>query len=288
MNFSDIAPPQIFLLRRPPSDLDSACVTMMQCPGTWVTQDQDYAPPDDLLAGTETSDDASQVIVRLAPYDRVEDARHALDDAAAAGRDVADFAPPGPAHFAAAGLNPTCDVVLLGTAHVSHESCAQVRAAVAAFRPDIVVVELCEQRRILLAPPPEGGRAPPKLDEMLRQYQSGKANPLHLVLAWFSAAAAAEFGTEVGAEFRAAADAARGIGAKLVLGDRALAATVARVWAAVSTWHRLCLVPAVVGGVVQLGISGEDMELEMENLKAKAAQEDHVARRDSLPRTFSD
>ena len=205
---------------------------------TWITQDAAYAPPDDLLGDGSGGDDAANnVVMRLSPYNRVADARRLIAAARAEGREgLEDLAPIGPAALLARGLNPTCDVRLLGTAHVSAESCDQVRAAIAAFKPDVVVLELCKQRKILVQPLPPGGEGAPQkvptLEEMLRQYKSGTANPLHLIMSWFSAVAAAELGTSVGAEFRAAHEAARAIGAGVVFGDRLLTATIARVYAA--------------------------------------------------------
>lgn len=43
----------------------------------------------------------------------------------------------------------------------------------------------------------------------------------------------------VGADFRSAYEAALEVGAKVVLGDRAVNLTLARTWAALSTWERL-------------------------------------------------
>ena len=42
-----------------------------------------------------------------------------------------------------------------------------------------------------------------------------------------------------GAEFRAAAVAAEAVGASVLLGDRPVDITIARVWAALSTWHKV-------------------------------------------------
>ena len=38
------------------------------------------------------------------------------------------------------------EIILLGTAHVSQQSCDEVKAAIAAKKPDCVAIELDEQR----------------------------------------------------------------------------------------------------------------------------------------------
>jgi pheromone shutdown protein TraB len=133
----------------------------------------------------------------------------------------------------------TADTFLVGTAHVSPASCADAAAAVAALRPRVVVLELCSQRKGMLLTPDARATAKKSLPEALAEWRAGRASLLLAIYAWMlSAASDAMGGAAVGSEFRAAAEAAEGVGARIILGDRPVSVTVARTWAALSPWDR--------------------------------------------------
>jgi hypothetical protein len=46
----------------------------------------------------------------------------------------------------------SCDVYLVGTAHVSQESCREVEAVISALKPQAVFLELCSSRLSILTP----------------------------------------------------------------------------------------------------------------------------------------
>ncbi|PKI68611.1 hypothetical protein CRG98_011015 [Punica granatum] len=46
----------------------------------------------------------------------------------------------------------TCDVYVVGTAHVSQESCREVQAIISYLKPEVVFLELCSQRVAVLTP----------------------------------------------------------------------------------------------------------------------------------------
>uniref|UniRef100_A0A2P2K0C8 TraB domain-containing protein n=1 Tax=Rhizophora mucronata TaxID=61149 RepID=A0A2P2K0C8_RHIMU len=48
--------------------------------------------------------------------------------------------------------NGTCDVYLVGTAHVSQESCIEVQAVINSLKPQVVFLELCSSRVAVLTP----------------------------------------------------------------------------------------------------------------------------------------
>jgi hypothetical protein len=57
------------------------------------------------------------------------------------------------------------DVYLVGTAHVSMESADDVRRAIQAHKPNVVALELCEARRVMLYPmAPQGNAFSKELD----------------------------------------------------------------------------------------------------------------------------
>jgi pheromone shutdown protein TraB len=151
-------------------------------------------------------------------------------------------------------------VWLLGTAHLSRRSAADVAAAVAALRPNAVVVELCRSRAGMMyadesldaaATAPANGNALALGGEsfgaaLARSLKLGGGGAL-LLRAVLGAAArraagagsdAADAAPALGAEFAAARVAAEGIGATLVLGDRPVEITLRRALAASSPAER--------------------------------------------------
>jgi pheromone shutdown protein TraB len=154
-------------------------------------------------------------------------------------------------------------VLVLGVAHASRRSAADVDRVIRSVRPDNVVVELCRSRASLLRtrvgaseegggeggsgnsatktqnPVPLGG-ASSFAEAFARSLRlGGQAGlVLQLALGWRARAATnptlalADADGVVGAEFGAAATAADAVGAQLVLGDRPIEVTLARAWAA--------------------------------------------------------
>ncbi|CAN1328084.1 60S ribosomal protein L19-2 [Linum perenne] len=82
----------------------------------------------------------------------------------------------------------SCNVYLVGTAHVSQDSCREVEAVIRYLKPEVVFVELCSDRKNLLTP------------QDLKVASKLEVFP--------------------GSEFRVASEEAKACGAKVVLGDR--------------------------------------------------------------------
>ncbi|KAH0458679.1 hypothetical protein IEQ34_011493 [Dendrobium chrysotoxum] len=99
-----------------------------------------------------------------------------------------------------------CDVYLVGTAHVSQESCAEVQAVIRHLKPEVVFLELCSSRIAILTP------------QNLKVAERLEVFP--------------------GAEFRVAFEEAISYGARVFLGDRPVNITLRRTWGKMSIWHR--------------------------------------------------
>jgi len=127
-------------------------------------------------------------------------------------------------------------VVLVGTAHVSKRSVEEVQAALEAFKPDIVGVELDAGRYKALRDRGEWGRTP--VTEILR---SGRAYffMAQLFLASFQRRLAERFGVEPGAEMIEAVNLAHGRGLKLALLDRDIGVTLKRAWRLMTVVEKL-------------------------------------------------
>lgn len=153
------------------------------------------------------------------------------------------------------------EFVLVGTAHVSSESVAEVRRIVAEERPDAVCVELDAGRERSLT----GAAGWHELDigKVLRE---GKGFLLlaNLVLASFQRRLGSDLGVKPGEEMLAAIQAARELGIPYVLADRDIQVTLRRAWASTGWWGRSKMLAAMLTSV----LSNEKLEAaEIEHLK---------------------
>ncbi|KAJ4867345.1 TraB family protein [Raphanus sativus] len=105
------------------------------------------------------------------------------------------------------GESGSCDVYLIGTAHVSKESCREVQAVISILKPEAVFVELCSSRLSILKP------------QALKIASQLEVLP--------------------GAEFRVAYEEALKYGGKVILGDRPVQITLKRTWAKMPLWHKV-------------------------------------------------
>lgn len=143
-------------------------------------------------------------------------------------------------------------VYIVGTAHVSAKSVQDVRDAVAAVRPDVVAIELCEPRYQGLVKK-EAWRHT-NVFQVIRQ---GKAMFLlaQLVMQSFYRRLGRQLEVEPGAEMMAGAACAEETGAKLELIDRRIDVTLKRVWRHLGFWHRVKL----FGLLVEAMFSSEEV-----------------------------
>lgn len=154
-------------------------------------------------------------------------------------------------------------IVLVGTAHVSRQSVEDVRAAIAAVRPDTVAVELCPSRYEGMVNKERWRQT--NLFDIIRR---GKAMLLlaQLVLQSFYRRLGKRLEVEPGAEMLAAIAAAQETGARLELIDRRIDLTLKRAWRSLKFWPRLKLLGALIGDLFG---SEEVGEQEIEALKQK-------------------
>lgn len=179
-------------------------------------------------------------------------------------------------------------VLLVGTAHVSQRSAADVERVIKVVRPENVVVEVCASRVALLYD--EGDeedakttttmlednergrgreaeatrRTPPDIrggamvlsgsgfiDSISRTVKLGgkSALVLRLLLGSLSERLSSILGVRTGIEFRAARRAAEDCGAQIVLGDRPIEVTLRRAWDALSWSQRTSIVRDLLSGL---------------------------------------
>jgi len=151
--------------------------------------------------------------------------------------------------------------VLVGTAHVSSESVAEVRRIVAEERPAVVCVELDEGRHRSLTG--EAGWHELNIGKVLRD---GKGFLLlaNLVLSAFQRRLGSDLGVKPGEEMLAAMQAAQELSIPCVLADRDIQVTLRRAWSSSGWWGRSKMLAAMITAV----LSNEKLEAdEIERLK---------------------
>ncbi|KAL0797382.1 hypothetical protein Bca101_052556 [Brassica carinata] len=139
------------------------------------------------------------------------------------------------------GESGSCDVYLIGTAHVSKESCREVQAVISILKPEAVFVELCSSRLSILKPQ---ALKIPTMSDMIESWKQ-KQNTFGILYGWFLAKAcflissASQLEVLPGAEFRVAYEEALKYGGKVILGDRPVQITLKRTWAKMPLWHKV-------------------------------------------------
>ncbi len=179
---------------------------------------------------------------------------------------------PGPSNVTRLDL-PDKEIHVVGTAHVSRASVAEVEAVIDAIHPDTVCVELDELRyRSLLDA--EYWRT---LDvaSIVRDGRVGAALA-SIVLASIQKRVGDKLGIRPGAEMLAAARRAEAIGANLVLADRSIQVTFHRTWHNLGTLNRLKLLAFLV--MAPLSAIEEDIDADtVERLKEEGSMNDMMS-----------
>ncbi len=154
-------------------------------------------------------------------------------------------------------------LTLVGTAHVSKKSVADVEQVIDALKPDTICVELDQARYDNLI---DEDRFK-KLDifQIIKQKKT-LFFLASLTLSAFQKRLGDQLGVKPGAEMHAAIDKAKGIGATLVLADRDIQATLKRTWASLSFWNRTELLGSLIGGFFS---AHEIDEAQVEQMKDK-------------------
>lgn len=162
-----------------------------------------------------------------------------------------------PAAARSVGVGDT-EVVLLGTAHVSRHSEADVRAALERGGFDAAAVELCEPRLQRLT-----GTDDWREFDLFRIVRSGRAGMVaaQLALSAYQKRLADQLGVEPGGEMRVAVEAARARDLPLWLIDRNIGITLRRLIRAVPWYQRWTLITGLVAALLtRSDLEEEDIE----------------------------
>ena len=150
------------------------------------------------------------------------------------------------------------ELILIGTAHVSKLSAEQVKAVIEAEQPDTVCVELDEQRYKAVMEDSQW-----KDMDIFKVIKEKKATLLlmNLLISSFQKRMAKQFGIKPGQEMIQGIESAKEHGAEIVLADRNIQITFARIWHGIGFWGKAKLITSIVASVFSNEkVSEEDME----------------------------
>jgi len=151
-----------------------------------------------------------------------------------------------PASVTTYSLDDGRTVFLIGTAHVSRQSVDEVRATIAALKPDAVCVELCAARHSAMLQRDTWRRM--NIFSVIREKKAAFLLA-QLALSSFYRRIGDQLGVQPGAEMLEAVQQCEQTGAALVLADRAVDITLKRVWGALSLWNRCRLTVHLLAGI---------------------------------------
>ncbi|MBL7118256.1 MAG: TraB/GumN family protein [Candidatus Syntrophoarchaeum sp.] len=143
-------------------------------------------------------------------------------------------------------------IILVGTGHILERSVKEVEAVIDREEPDVVAVELCEDRYNAL----KGNVADFSIKEVI-----GGGNPFliltHWLLAYVQRKMGAELGIEPGADMMAAIKKAEERGCEIALVDRPIQVTMQRFWKNMRFFEKLKMIFSIVFAITSIGSMGK-------------------------------
>ena len=149
-------------------------------------------------------------------------------------------------------------IFLIGTAHISKNSVEEVLQVIQTEKPDTVGIELCESRYESL-----NSNDRWKNMDIFKVVKEKKTFLLlaNLIISSFQKKLGDQIGVQPGAEMLEAANAAKEIGAEIVLMDRDVRVTLQRTWGGLSFFDKMkTLSHLILGLLVTEEIKAEDIE----------------------------
>ncbi|WP_337969557.1 TraB/GumN family protein [Virgibacillus salexigens] len=150
------------------------------------------------------------------------------------------------------------EYILIGTAHVSKHSAEQVKAVIEEERPGSVCIELDEQRYQSV----KDGNSWKDMD-IFKVIKDKKASLLlmNLAISSFQKKMAKQFGINPGQEMIQGMESAQAVDAELVLADRNIQITFARIWSSIGLKGKAILLAQVIASIFSREtISEEELE----------------------------
>ena len=149
-------------------------------------------------------------------------------------------------------------ILLIGTAHISESSVAEVKQVIENEIPDTVLVELCRSRYQAMVDKDQW-----KNMDIFKVVREGKSFLLfaNLIMTAFQKRLGSKLGIKPGAEMLEAVEASDRLGAKLLLADRDVKITLQRTWRGISFWGKIKVLSQLLASFfVNEEISKEEIE----------------------------
>jgi len=157
-------------------------------------------------------------------------------------------------------------IILIGTAHISAESVAEVRAAIEKYKPDVVAVELCQRRCDVLTKKIQWEETP--VTSLIRSN-----NAYYMLAQTFLSSIqrklGEEYGVQPGSEMVAAMEEAKQRNLPVALVDRDITVTLKRAWRTMGFLEKT----RVAWEFIKAMVGFEDEELEELDLKELMKQD---------------
>ncbi|MDO4288598.1 MAG: TraB/GumN family protein [Eubacterium sp.] len=155
------------------------------------------------------------------------------------------------------------EIILVGTAHVSPASVAEVKALIEGEKPDTVCIELDKGRYESINKKDQW-----KDMDIVKVIKEGKAGFLfaNIILSNYQRKLAEQFGIRSGQEMLQGIASAKECGAEIVLADRDIQVTFNRIWRGCSFFEKMKLLMTIIFSIVD---DEEISEEELESLKSE-------------------
>jgi len=150
------------------------------------------------------------------------------------------------------------ELIVIGTAHVSKNSAEEVKTIIEEEKPDSVAIELCNSRYQSMQDQDRW-----KKTDIAKVVKEKKSFLLlaNLILSSYQKRMAKQIGIQAGQEMLQAIESAKEIGAQLVLADRDIQVTFARIWGNLGFWGKTKLFFTLVLSIFSdEKITEEDLE----------------------------
>lgn len=150
------------------------------------------------------------------------------------------------------------ELIIIGTAHVSKNSAEEVKAIIEEENPDSVAIELCSSRYQSMQDQDRW-----KKTDIAKVVKEKKSFLLlaNLILSSYQKRMAKQIGIQAGQEMLQAIESAKETGAQLVLADRDIQVTFARIWGNLGFWGKTKLFFTLVLSIFSdEKITEEDLE----------------------------
>jgi pheromone shutdown protein TraB len=157
-------------------------------------------------------------------------------------------------------------VYLIGTAHISQDSCNSVKALIDIVKPRVVFFELCERRKHVMEDSEESAIVQQSFKDDVTAITSGQTNLFAIVYSKLIRQLGKDLNSQPGGEFKAGFDAAQSCNAAVVLGDRDVLITIQRVWNGLTFYEKSSLACSLLG-MFFVRPSNADLKEMIENVK---------------------